>query len=81
MSRNGSISVMPGRVLVSRFILLSLISIVVGLLTHFVWGLNTQQTISVTVFLVIILSTLFFWDFRLAIAFLDADGDHGDGLF
>lgn len=70
MSRDGNISVMPGRVLVSRFILLSVISIVVGLLTHFVWGLNTQQTISVTVFLVIILSTLFFWDFRLAIAFL-----------
>jgi len=61
---------MPGNVLFIRFVLLALISVIVGLLTHFIWGLNPQQTISVTVFLVIILSTLFFWDFRLAIAFL-----------
>ena len=61
---------MSGRALFARFALLAAISSVVGLLTHFVWGLNHQQTISVTVFLIIILSTLFFWDFRLAIAFL-----------
>ncbi|MEN8214248.1 MAG: SLC13 family permease, partial [Pseudomonadota bacterium] len=61
---------MSGRVLLGRFVLLAIISAIVGLLTHFVWGLNQQQTISVTVFLVIILSTLFFWDFRLAIAFI-----------
>jgi len=70
MSGGGSRAVMPGNVLLGRFILLAIISTVVGLLTHFVRGLNQQQTVSVTVFLVIILSTLFFWDFRLAIAFI-----------
>jgi len=70
MSTGASNAVMPGRVLFARFVLLAIISAVVGLLTHYVWGLNQQQTISVTVFLVIILSTLFFWDFRLAIAFI-----------
>lgn len=61
---------MPTSVLLSRFALVAAISIVAGLLTHFAWGLNNQQTVSVTVFLIIILATLFFWDFRLAIAFL-----------
>jgi len=70
MKTGGTDAVMSGRVLLARFALLAAISTVVGLLTHFVWGLNHQQTISVTVFLIIILSTLFFWDFRLAIAFL-----------
>ncbi len=53
-----------------RFGVLALISAVVGVLAHSVWGLNSAQTISVTVFLIIILATLFFWSFRLAIAFL-----------
>ncbi len=70
MSTYSGHAVMSGRVLLGRFILLAIISTIVGLLTHFVWGLNQQQTISVTVFLIIILSTLFFWDFRLAIAFI-----------
>lgn len=70
ITAGGSNAVMSGRVLFGRFVLLAIISAVVGLLTHYVWGLNQQQTISVTVFLVIILSTLFFWDFRLAIAFI-----------
>ncbi len=34
------------------------------------WNLRIDQTIAVTVFMVIIMSTLFFWTFRLAIAFL-----------
>lgn len=33
-------------------------------------GLNSKQCISISIFLVSILGTLFFWDFRLAIAFL-----------
>ena len=70
MSRGGSITVMSGRVLLGRFILLAFISFIVGLVSYYWWGLNPQQTISVTVFLVIILSTLFFWDFRLAIVFI-----------
>jgi len=67
MSSGGSNTIMSGHVLFIRFVLLSLISVVADLLTLFVWGLNPQQSISVIVFLVIILSTLFFWDFRLAI--------------
>lgn len=59
-----------GGMLVIRFVILAAISTIVGGLVHFAWGLNQQQTISVTVFLVIILATLFFWSFRLAIAFI-----------
>jgi len=61
---------MPAAALLARFGLLAAISALVSLLTRFAWGLNVQQTVSVTVFLVIILATLFFWSFRLAIAFL-----------
>lgn len=61
---------MPSSVLLTRLALLLAISTALGLLAHFSWNLNTQQTISVTVFLVIILGTLLFWSFRLAIAFL-----------
>jgi len=61
---------MSTRVLVSRFSLVLLISIAVGALAHHSWGMTAQQTLSVSVFLTIILSTLFFWNFRLAIAFL-----------
>ncbi|MBL3527368.1 MAG: hypothetical protein JMN27_00010 [gamma proteobacterium endosymbiont of Lamellibrachia anaximandri] len=63
-------SAMSGKALISRFALLLLISLVIGALSHFSWGLNGQQTVSVTVFLIIILATLFFWNFRLAIAFI-----------
>jgi Na+/H+ antiporter NhaD/arsenite permease-like protein len=34
------------------------------------WGLNGQQILAATVFTVTVLATLFFWRFRLAIAFL-----------
>ncbi len=61
---------MPGGVLLGRFALLALISATVGALTHLAWGLNAQQSLSVSVFLLIILGTLFFWNFRLAIAFI-----------
>jgi len=45
------------------------VSGLVGFLTHAL-GLDRQQVISVTIFLVIIMSTLLFWQFRLAIAFV-----------
>jgi Na+/H+ antiporter NhaD/arsenite permease-like protein len=61
---------MSSKTLLIRFAVLAAISMVAGALVHFAWGLNNAQTISVTVFLVIILATLFFWNFRLAIAFL-----------
>jgi len=68
--RGGNDAPISTGALLGRFGLLAAISAVVGLLTHFAWGLNNQQTVSVTVFLIIILATLFFWSFRLAIAFI-----------
>ncbi len=61
---------MSTRTLVGRFALLMLISAAVGAFSYLSWGLTGKQTLSVTVFLVIILATLFFWSFRLAIAFI-----------
>jgi len=46
-----------------------LVSGLVALLVHTL-GLNRQQVISVTIFLIIIMATLLFWKFRLAIAFV-----------
>lgn len=45
------------------------VSGLVALLVHSL-GLDRSQVISVTIFLVIIMSTLLFWQFRLAIAFV-----------
>ena len=61
---------MTGGELAWRFAILAAASIIIGSLAHYAWGLNNAQTISVTVFLIIILATLFFWSFRLAIAFI-----------
>lgn len=62
--------VLSGRMVLLRFAMLATMASIVAMLTYSVWGLSEKQTISVTVFFVIILSTLFFWNFRLAIAFL-----------
>jgi Na+/H+ antiporter NhaD/arsenite permease-like protein len=61
---------MSGAELATRFGILAFASAIIGALAHYAWGLNNAQTISVTVFLIIILATLFFWSFRLAIAFI-----------
>jgi Na+/H+ antiporter NhaD/arsenite permease-like protein len=61
---------MSGGEMAWRFAILACASLIIGSLAHFAWGLNHAQTISVTVFLIIILATLFFWTFRLAIAFI-----------
>lgn len=61
---------LSGTELATRFGLLAFAGIIIGALAHYAWGLNNAQTISVTVFLIIILATLFFWSFRLAIAFI-----------
>ena len=70
MNRGDIDAPMPAAALLARFGVLAAISAVVALLTRYAWGLTAQQTVSVTVFLIIILATLFFWSFRLAIAFL-----------
>jgi Na+/H+ antiporter NhaD/arsenite permease-like protein len=61
---------LSGGELAWRFAVLAGASGIIGALAHYAWGLNDAQTISVTVFLIIILATLFFWSFRLAIAFI-----------
>jgi Na+/H+ antiporter NhaD/arsenite permease-like protein len=61
---------LSGTGLAIRFGILALISAVIGFLTRYAWGLSHSQTISVSVFLIIILATLFFWSFRLAIVFI-----------
>ena len=63
-------SELSGTQLIARLAALTLAAGIIGLLSRYAWGLNTQQSISIAVFLLIILSTLFFWSFRLAIAFL-----------
>ena len=51
------------RALLARFAVLIGVSLLVGAATFYLWGLSVQQTVSVSVFLIIILSTLFFWNF------------------
>ena len=55
--------------LVKRLVLLLGISTVAGFLGGLI-GLDAHQQVASSVFLAIILGTLFFWNFRLAIAFL-----------
>ena len=70
MHGSGSDNALTGTELAIRFGILAFASLIIGGLAHYAWGLNNAQTISVTVFLIIILATLFFWSFRLAIAFI-----------
>ena len=57
--------------LIPKFILLILISSFLGFGSKTL-GLNHQQALSIAIFSVSILGTLFFWDFRLSFAFLGA---------
>lgn len=61
---------LSGSQLIVRLTAVALVAGGIGLLSRYAWGLNAQQSISIAIFLLIILSTLFFWSFRLAIAFL-----------
>ncbi|OGX14819.1 MAG: hypothetical protein A2166_05910, partial [Omnitrophica WOR_2 bacterium RBG_13_41_10] len=55
--------------MLKRFIILIAISLGLGLFTKQL-GLSSQQVLSISIFSVSILGTLFFWDFRLSFAFL-----------
>src|SRR4030042_1309517 len=55
--------------MLKRFILLIAISLGLGLFSKQL-GLSSQQVLSISIFSVSILGTLFFWDFRLSFAFL-----------
>jgi Na+/H+ antiporter NhaD/arsenite permease-like protein len=58
-----------GNRLILKFGFLFFLIILVGLVSQGL-GLNTQQTISVCIFFASVFTTLLFWDFRVAIAFL-----------
>ena len=61
---------LPGeKGLLKKALLLVLIGAAFGLITHLTGG-GSAHVISVTVFVIIVAGTLFFWTFRLAIAFL-----------
>lgn len=55
--------------IVLKFALLITISLIAGIATN-IWGFNNQQALSLSIFIAAILGTLYFWEFRLAIAFL-----------
>lgn len=55
--------------LISRLLLLLAVTITVGLLAHLI-KLDQQQVLASSVFIMIVMATLLFWQFRLAIAFV-----------
>ena len=55
--------------MIKKFVILICISLSMGFLTK-TCGLNTPQTLSISIFLASILGTLFFWEFRLSFAFI-----------
>jgi len=59
------------RNLIFKIILLVFLSILLGFSAKGV-GFNTHQSLSIAIFSVSILGTLFFWDFRLSFAFIGA---------
>jgi Na+/H+ antiporter NhaD/arsenite permease-like protein len=56
--------------LIQRMLLLLAISIGLGMVGSIFGGFTTKQVVAASVFLAIIMGTLFFWTFRLSIAFL-----------
>jgi Na+/H+ antiporter NhaD/arsenite permease-like protein len=67
-SEDGTSEITTGQ-LIKRFIILLSVSLGVGVSGHF-FGLDSRQAVSCSVFIGIIMGTLFFWNFRLAIAFI-----------
>ena len=55
---------------VSRFLILLAVSLTVGLGGFFSHALESHQAVACAVFIGLIMGTLFFWKFRLALAFL-----------
>ena len=54
---------------ISRTLIMLAVSFAIGLLTHML-KFNNQQVISCSVFIMVIMATLLFWEYRLPIAFL-----------
>ena len=52
-----------------RSVIMLAVSFAIGLLTH-LFKLNNQQVVASSIFVMIVMATLLFWKFRLAIAFI-----------
>lgn len=61
---------LPLRQMITRFAVMVTAAAALGVTGETVFGLNLQQSTACAVFVAIILGTLMFWGFRLAIAFL-----------
>ena len=68
MSENSS-NAMPLKSMIPRFAILLAVAFLVGFGGPYV-GMNANQSTACAVFISIIFGTLFFWEFRLAVAFL-----------
>lgn len=55
--------------MVKKILLMVLISLTLGILS-FLAGFSLRQSFIISIFLVSILGTLFFWDFRLSFVFI-----------
>ena len=69
MSESNS-NTMSVKAMISRFIIMLFAASLVGFGGKFFGGLSGNQSTACAVFIAIIFGTLFFWGFRLAIAFL-----------
>ncbi|MBE6389672.1 MAG: hypothetical protein E7043_05805 [Lentisphaerae bacterium] len=69
MSESEKITAMPVKVMISRFCILLLAALAVGFGGKYI-GMDASQSTACAVFISIIFGTLFFWGFRLAVAFL-----------
>ncbi len=67
---NSASSQMSAGGMIKRFLVLIATSVIVGTVSVKTGALEIHQATAVSVFLGIIIGTLFFWNFRLAIAFL-----------
>jgi Na+/H+ antiporter NhaD/arsenite permease-like protein len=52
-----------------KFLLLTTISLLVGLFSHYI-GLSVNQSVIISIFSMSILGTFFFWDFRISFVFV-----------
>ena len=69
MSEEASVGKMPVRAMISRFLILLAAAGLAGFGGTKI-GMDSNQATACAVFISIIFGTLFFWGFRLAIAFL-----------
>ncbi|MEA4862542.1 MAG: SLC13 family permease [Victivallaceae bacterium] len=70
MSESENIDNLTLKSMATRFLIMVCVSLGAGMAGHYSGALEFNQAVACGVFLAIIMGTLFFWNFRLAIAFL-----------